>query len=63
MIQRLSPGPYLELFARRPMPGWDVWGNQVNATISIPSYPVPSDIKKTKVSANNFVMGEEVADA
>lgn len=23
------PGPYLELFARRHRPGWDVWGNQV----------------------------------
>jgi len=23
------PGPYLELFARRPRPGWDVWGNEV----------------------------------
>jgi N6-adenosine-specific RNA methylase IME4 len=21
-------GPYLELFARRERPGWDVWGNQ-----------------------------------
>jgi len=21
-------GPYLELFAREPAPGWDSWGNQ-----------------------------------
>lgn len=28
MIELVSPGPYLELFARRPAPGWDVWGNQ-----------------------------------
>lgn len=28
MIERVSPGPYLELFARRPAAGWDVWGNQ-----------------------------------
>lgn len=45
MIQRLSPGPYLELFARRPMAGWDVWGNQVESDITVPGYPVPSDIK------------------
>lgn len=27
-IERLVPGPYIELFARRPRDGWDVWGNQ-----------------------------------
>ncbi|WZH35617.1 MAG: MT-A70 family methyltransferase [Microbacterium enclense] len=63
MIQRLSPGPYLELFARRPMPGWDVWGNQVASDISIPGYPVPSDIT-TKVSSNTaVVIDEEATDA
>ena len=34
-------GPYLELFARRPRPGWDVWGNQVNSTVELLS-PVGS---------------------
>jgi len=29
LIERASPGPYLELFARRHRPGWDVWGDQV----------------------------------
>lgn len=57
MIQRLSPGPYLELFARRPMPGWDVWGNQVNANISIPGYPV------VNVPSSTVVSDEEAADA
>lgn len=27
-IQQLVAGPYLELFAREPAPGWDSWGNQ-----------------------------------
>ena len=27
-IERLLPGPYLELFARRSRPGWDGWGDQ-----------------------------------
>ncbi len=27
-IERLVAGPYLELFARAPRAGWDVWGNQ-----------------------------------
>ena len=30
-------GPYLELFARRPRPGWDVWGNEVDSTIDFDS--------------------------
>ena len=30
MIERVSPAlPRLEMFARRPAPGWDVWGNEV----------------------------------
>lgn len=43
LIERISPGPYLELFARRRQPGWDAWGNEVDADIVIPGYPVPSD--------------------
>lgn len=29
------PGPYLELFARRPRPGWHVWGNEVRSDIDL----------------------------
>lgn len=29
MHARLFTGPYLELFARATLPGWDSWGNQV----------------------------------
>lgn len=28
-IERVSPGPRLEMFARAERPGWDVWGNEV----------------------------------
>ena len=28
-LERLFDGPYLELFARRTRPGWDVWGDEV----------------------------------
>ena len=28
-IERLVAGPYVELFARKPVPGWDAWGNEV----------------------------------
>jgi N6-adenosine-specific RNA methylase IME4 len=29
IIERCSPGPYLELFARHERAGWDQWGNEV----------------------------------
>lgn len=29
VVERVSHGPYLEGFARRPVDGWDVWGNEV----------------------------------
>lgn len=29
LIEARSHGPYLELFARRPVPGWVVWGNEI----------------------------------
>lgn len=41
IVERVSPGPYVELFARRKMPGWDVWGNEVSSDLEIPGYPVP----------------------
>ncbi len=28
LVERVSPGPYLEMFARRRRYGWDVWGNE-----------------------------------
>jgi N6-adenosine-specific RNA methylase IME4 len=28
-IERLFVGPYLELYGRRPVPGWTVWGNEI----------------------------------
>ncbi|WGX98738.1 MT-A70 family methyltransferase [Nocardioides sp. L-11A] len=44
LIERVSPGPYLELFARRHPPTsepWAVWGNQIPSSVEIPGYPVP----------------------
>ena len=33
VIENLSPGPRLELFARETAPGWCVWGNEVESTL------------------------------
>jgi N6-adenosine-specific RNA methylase IME4 len=45
IIERCSPGPYLELFARRRPPStadWSVWGNEIDSDVTIPGYPVPT---------------------
>jgi N6-adenosine-specific RNA methylase IME4 len=44
-IERLYPGPYLELFARRPVDGWVTWGNEVPAPL------VPADPEATREAA------------
>lgn len=41
IVERVSPGPYAELFARRKYPGWDIWGNEVESDFYVPGYPVP----------------------
>lgn len=33
MVERNSPGPYLELFGRTTQPGWVIYGNQVSETL------------------------------
>ncbi len=33
IIERVSPGPYLELFAREPAEGWTVWGNEIDRNL------------------------------
>ena len=55
IIERLSPGPYLELFARKRThsnAGWSIWGNEAEggSDIVIPGYPVPeySELAKKK---------------
>lgn len=36
MIERVSYGPYVELFARQTYVGWDAWGNEVESTVALP---------------------------
>lgn len=35
IIERCSPGPYLEMFARHKRDGWDVFGDQVENSIQL----------------------------
>ena len=41
MVESVSPGPYLELFARRTRLGWHTWGNQALCHVNL----VPSNEK------------------
>lgn len=35
LVERVSPGPYLELFARQKRLGWHVWGNEVDSDVEV----------------------------
>jgi N6-adenosine-specific RNA methylase IME4 len=52
-IERLLPGPYIELFARRTRQGWDSWGDQASlfngGTVS--TRRQPSNLNKLPLSA------------
>jgi hypothetical protein len=42
LVEQLSPGPRLELFARRQRLGWDTWGNEALEHVAIDAaQPVP----------------------
>lgn len=37
LVEQVSPGPYLELFARRQRLGWDTWGNEALSHVEMPA--------------------------
>jgi N6-adenosine-specific RNA methylase IME4 len=46
LIERCSPGPFLELFARGRRPGWEAWGNQAD------TYEITWDTYKNNSNSN-----------
>jgi N6-adenosine-specific RNA methylase IME4 len=36
LVEQVSPGPYLEMFARRARFGWDYWGDESLGTAQMP---------------------------
>lgn len=52
IIERCSPGPYLELFARGDRKGWDMWGDQADA-----------DYEPTWDTYKNHTVKEETRDS
>ena len=37
LVEQVSPGPYLELFARRQRLGWDTWGDEALNHVELPA--------------------------
>jgi N6-adenosine-specific RNA methylase IME4 len=37
IVEQVSPGPYLEMFARRARFGWDYWGDESLGTVELQS--------------------------
>lgn len=35
LVERLSPGPYLEMFARERRSGWSAWGNEIESDVVV----------------------------
>jgi hypothetical protein len=40
-IERLFPGPYLELFARKPRAHWTTWGDEIPRDAMVPPAAAP----------------------
>ena len=38
LVRKVSPGPYVELFARERVPGWDAFGNQIQGNVHFPGW-------------------------
>ena len=39
LVEDYTPGPYLELFARRKRHGWASWGNEIASDVEMPNEP------------------------
>lgn len=35
LVEKCSPAPYLEMYARNKRDGWDSWGDEINSDIQI----------------------------
>lgn len=62
IIEKCSPGPYLEIFARDKRKGWDVFGNQAeDYKIDWETYSNNSRARKSaiKVQTSNLILQED----
>lgn len=47
LVEHISPGPYLELFAREPQEGWTAWGDEIGPGRIMESYVSRTGTLKT----------------
>jgi len=59
LIEKASPGKYLELFARSKRPGWDVWGNEVESNITLETIEPPQKEPIHTASMHPHTRGEQ----
>lgn len=55
MIEKVSPGPYLELFARSYRPDWDVWGNEVEGIDLLGEIEEQKNNRRLEILANRML--------
>jgi hypothetical protein len=56
-IERLYPGPYLELFGRKEAPGWVVWGNEIpRADMALEIAPMTTPLGAAAAATTPIVM-------
>ena len=59
VIEKVSPAPRIELFARHKRKGWDCFGNEVESDVQLITNPSTS-ASPTFVSQKEFNMGDKV---
>jgi N6-adenosine-specific RNA methylase IME4 len=60
LVERLSPAPRLEMYARGPRQGWSVWGNQSNGNCNGPKSPSREAIKRTSKANKGADYGADI---
>lgn len=61
LIERCSPGPYLELFARYPRPGWAVWGDEAAEEV-VPKGKIYKGYEGGKIHVPQLSLFERIND-
>jgi N6-adenosine-specific RNA methylase IME4 len=51
LVERVSPGPRLEMFARTRRLGWSAWGNEISSDVEMPN--AESSYRSGPVAASN----------
>lgn len=59
LVERVSPGPRLEMFARQSRPGWDAWGSEAPHSIEFQTPPLDSLMQGVHTCKEHDAQGRE----